>query len=234
MCGCKVLHRVVQADLQLAKVKGECWSKDVSEALACLPDGHKLANMGTGAPQLLALVLKKVESDLKLNLGRVWSKVHGLDPRVDPMPAGCGRKLVSYDSWMAVPWGGEGRPQLPWYLSEKLPDDVMRNVARVRTSSHRLAVETGRWNNTPWRERWCTLCETGCIQDEKHVLLECSALEGVRNRYTELVENCGMDMKKLMQSKSAEACWLVHHCLRVTDEDERVRNSTNARRRAAL
>ena len=61
-------------------------------------------------------------------------------------------------------------------------------------------------------ERCCTLCESGCVQDEKHVLLECNALEGVRSRYNELLDNCGMEkaVKKLMQCKTVEACWLMH------------------------
>ena len=169
-----------------------------------------------------------------LNMGAVWAKVQGLDPRADPMPVGCGRKLVTYDNWMAVPWNGEGRPQLPWYLSEKLPDDVMRSVARMRTSPHRLAVETGRWNGVQWRERCCTLCESGCVQDEKHVLLECSALQGARNSYTELVDNVDMDMNKLMQSKSVDACWSMHGCLRVTDADDCVKKRYKCKTASSL
>ena len=39
--------------------------------------------------------------------------------------------------------------------------------------------------------------QSECVQDEKHVLLECSALEGARNSYSELVDNADMDMNKL-------------------------------------
>ena len=59
------------------------------------------------------------------------------------------------------------------------------------------------------------------MQDEKHVLLECSALEGARSSYSELVDSADMDTNTLMQSKSVG--------LRVTDADDCVRNDTNAR-----
>ena len=47
-------------------------------------------------------------------------------------------------------------------------------VTRLRTSSHRLAIETGRWtkpHSTPRFERKCQLCNT--LEDEFHFMLEC-------------------------------------------------------------
>ena len=58
-----------------------------------------------------------------LNVGMVWTKVQGLDPRADLMLVGCGCKMVM--DGCAKEWGGQ---------AEKLSDDVMRSV--VRTSSH--------------------------------------------------------------------------------------------------
>ena len=41
-------------------------------------------------------------------------------------------------------------------------------LTRLRTSSHRLAIETGRWT-TPRFERKCQLCNT--LEDEFHFML---------------------------------------------------------------
>ena len=46
-------------------------------------------------------------------------------------------------------------------------------VAKLRTSSHKLKIETGRWNKTPREERICKQCILNKIEDEKHFLFEC-------------------------------------------------------------
>ena len=53
-------------------------------------------------------------------------------------------------------------------------------VTRIRLGSHRLKIETGRWSRTPRNERLCTC---GSIQDEAHVLLECSLSQPMRDKY---------------------------------------------------
>ena len=47
------------------------------------------------------------------------------------------------------------------------------NLTRLRVSSHRLCIETGRWtkpNRTPVNERLCTLCNK--LEDEFHFIIE--------------------------------------------------------------
>ena len=58
----------------------------------------------------------------------------------------------------------------------------MQAFSKLRMSSHRLAVESGRWARPariPIHERTCTNCEV--LEDEYHFVIEC-------NRYTELRE----------------------------------------------
>ena len=57
-------------------------------------------------------------------------------------------------------------------------------LTRLRTSSHRLAIETGRWtkpHSTPRFERKCQLCNT--LEDEFHFMLECPLYRDVRVKY---------------------------------------------------
>ena len=48
-----------------------------------------------------------------------------------------------------------------------VPDNLRIIFTRIRLSSHRLKIETGRWSQTP---RYRRLCPCGCIQDEEHIL----------------------------------------------------------------
>ena len=55
---------------------------------------------------------------------------------------------------------------------------------RLRTSSHRLAIETGRWtkpHSTPRFERKCQLCNT--LEDEFHFMLECPLHRDLKVKY---------------------------------------------------
>jgi hypothetical protein len=53
--------------------------------------------------------------------------------------------------------------------------DKRRNFSNFRISAHKLAIETGRYTRpfTPECERICLICNSGCIENEYHVLLEC-------------------------------------------------------------
>ena len=58
-------------------------------------------------------------------------------------------------------------------------------LSRLRLSSHRLEVETGRWarpNAISFEERHCTPCHL--LEDEFHFVLECSRYNDLRTIYT--------------------------------------------------
>jgi hypothetical protein len=52
------------------------------------------------------------------------------------------------------------------------------SIAKIRTNSHKLHSETGRWSipKTPWDERVCHLCDTNKVEDEKSLSLRLSSL----------------------------------------------------------
>ena len=66
-----------------------------------------------------------------------------------------------------------------------IPDYLRQAFTRVRLMSHDFRVETGRWSRLPRHERVCS-CNNVSVQDEKHVLLDCSQLAHIRQRYNEL------------------------------------------------
>ncbi len=57
-------------------------------------------------------------------------------------------------------------------------------MTRLRTSSHRLAIESGRWsrpNRTPLENRLCIVCMI--LEDEYHFVLECPLYADLRKTY---------------------------------------------------
>jgi hypothetical protein len=59
------------------------------------------------------------------------------------------------------------------------------SIAKIRTNSHEIHSETGRWSipKTPWDERVCHLCDTKKVEDEKHFLLDCPAYTHIRSHF---------------------------------------------------
>ena len=56
-------------------------------------------------------------------------------------------------------------------------------MSRLRVSSHRLEIETGRWgrNRKELTDRKCNLCNI--LEDEYHFVFECPAYIEIRNQY---------------------------------------------------
>ena len=60
----------------------------------------------------------------------------------------------------------------------------MKSVCKLRMSSHRLAIESGRWARPvriPIEERKCVYCDL--LEDEFHFVLECKCYTELRNKY---------------------------------------------------
>ena len=79
------------------------------------------------------------------------------------------------------------------YLQTTMPIKRRWELARFRTSSHHLWVETARHQIVhPAREaRACRLCNSGHVEDEYHMVFNCSfpALDEIRTQYSNLFDN---------------------------------------------
>ena len=70
------------------------------------------------------------------------------------------------------------------YLEQVTIAKFRTAITKLRLSSHRLAVEMGRFTRpvaTPLDERKCTLCNA--LEDEFHLLFECTLYRNVRKTY---------------------------------------------------
>ena len=121
---------------------------------------------------------------------RPWRGLHA-DPRQELHHA----KLCTYDRWFAVdsPFTeatalAPGRDlTVPKYVQHTagIPFGALKQLMRLRTGAHHLAVETGRWTGLARTTRLCTMCSYGSIEDELHLLFECPAYEGLRESHSE-------------------------------------------------
>ena len=53
-------------------------------------------------------------------------------------------------------------------------------VTKIRCSSHKLAIEEGRFRNIAREERKCIFCPMNCIEDEYHFILVCPFYRDIR------------------------------------------------------
>ena len=67
------------------------------------------------------------------------------------------------------------------YLDKINVSKYLQAYSKLRMSSHRLEVESGRWvrpNRVPIHERKCSFCNI--LEDEYHFVLQCSAYSELR------------------------------------------------------
>ena len=69
------------------------------------------------------------------------------------------------------------------YLNIIVNDDLRKQFARFRLSSHNLEVETGRYNGIVRENRFCKLCNQNVIENEYHFMLCCSKYRNLRMKY---------------------------------------------------
>lgn len=64
----------------------------------------------------------------------------------------------------------------------------LKHLAQLRTGSHHLRIETGRWERPRISrdERLCLRCDSDSVDDEHHMVFECLALEHIRQRFPDL------------------------------------------------
>ena len=117
-----------------------------------------------------------------------------LDPRLCPHH---GVKSCTYRRWFSRPTG----QACPTYWDVPIGIAKLHRIFRFRMGYHLLPIEQGRHINLPRNRRVCRLCRTGALGDERHMLLECSALADLRQQYSTLISGCSGVMAKLVWAR---------------------------------
>ena len=62
-----------------------------------------------------------------------------------------------------------------------------RTLARIRSGTHELSIETGRWAGESVNNRTCPTCLSGAVEDEAHLLLDCISYDTLRGEMLEKI-----------------------------------------------
>ena len=86
-------------------------------------------------------------------------------------------------------------------------------MTKLRVSSHRLSIESGRWtkpNSTPLRERNCLFCNL--LKDEYHFVLKCNLYNTLRKLIPKYYRNCPnmLKMYELINAGNSKVLSINH------------------------
>ena len=100
--------------------------------------------------------------------------------------------------------------QMASYLKEVTSRAQLRRLAQLRTGSHQLRVETGRWERprVAREQRICQRCQSGEVDDEHHMVFDCPALEEVRVQHAGLFAGSA-DLRSFLAQESLQVAAFV-------------------------
>ena len=86
--------------------------------------------------------------------------------------------------------------------------DILKNrsdraaICKICISAHTLMIERGRHLNIPRNERYCSVCNSGQIENEKHFLLHCEKYSTKRDIFYHKVSNIIVDPTKFQKHEN--------------------------------
>ena len=155
----KLVYEMMLNDLNLRPNKPK-WAYYVKHLLESLGFNNVWLNQGVGNINRFMLIFRERLTDTFI---QNWNERIHTSTRARSYSLFCD---FSYKAYLEV-----------------LKIEKYRMMSRIRLSSHRLMVETGRWHrphSIPYEERKCIVCDT--IEDEFHFILECSRYADIRKK----------------------------------------------------
>ena len=123
--------------------------------------------------------------------------------------------LCTYYRWFARPQHLRRPGPL---LMQPLSARRMRVLLRFRMGAHSLPVVQGRRTVAPRAQRLCLLCDQCAVGDERHMVFECPALQGVRDKYAALFVDGASTMQQFMwQQDVIGVAHFVQNCFDLLD-----------------
>ena len=81
------------------------------------------------------------------------------------------------------------------FLDWQIPKVHLSLYARLRSGTHQLRIETGRWVDEKEEERLCGVCITGKVESEAHFLTECYVYKNLREgMFRNIKQQTGYDL----------------------------------------
>ena len=95
-----------------------------------------------------------------------------------------------------------------------------KHLAQLRTGSHWLAVEKRRFGPrvVSRQERLCERCGANAVDDEEHMLFDCTALEQQRRQHPSLFVRSALPLADFMGQDPTELAAFVYSCYQACEE----------------
>ncbi|XP_052772033.1 uncharacterized protein LOC128211362 isoform X1 [Mya arenaria] len=138
------------------------WANDVCSLLQSLGFHYVWLNQGVGDENMFISLLKTRLNDMFI---QNWMSELNNSSRA--------RSYTMFSNFMLQP-----------YLTNVNMYKFRKDMCRLRVSSHRLSIESGRWHKPdpiPYIDRKCLCCYV--LEDEFHFILECSLYSDLRKTY---------------------------------------------------
>ncbi len=168
----------------------ECWAYSFLHCMCALgvierPSQVVLStNSDDGMPtKLQPFPLHSVNTAMQRLAGEAWATAAAAGPPRDiPSDQHEGFKLATHSAWFRADGGVDKRKSFARHLKWR---QQITAVARFRMGSHHLDIESRRWGmgQTIRSSRVCSCCDMNIVEDEMHVVLECSLYEREREEF---------------------------------------------------
>ena len=95
-----------------------------------------------------------------------------------------------------------------------------KHLAQLRTGSHWLAVETGRYGNArvEQAQRLCQRCDANSVDDVEHMIFDCVAMDVERQKHRSLFARGRVALVDFFIQDPTELATFVHDCCKACKE----------------
>ena len=76
-----------------------------------------------------------------------------------------------------------------------------KDLVKLRISKYKLMIETGRYEQTPHKDRFCPVCNSGIIEDEFHFLLHCPKYSIPKGKFNNQIQHNFVNLNKLSSTE---------------------------------
>ena len=89
-------------------------------------------------------------------------------------------------------------------------------LAQLRTGSHWLKLETGRWQKLERAQRICPHCDAAAVEDERHMVFDCALYAGLRQQFADLFTAGDRNLGSFLSQDPVRVAQFAHQCFQLT------------------
>ena len=185
--------RFLNKIFQWSSSNGKCWERRVRNYFTDLGTWHLLENCTHSTKHIVKLVrLKLISKDKDRWKSELFNDRNNVN----------GNKLRTYRLF-------KSNLETEHYVSAIMPRALRSILAKFRSGSLPLLIETGRYSKVPLQNRICKLCNSDQNEDELHFLLNCEFFEDLRRPLLFKAQRCNTDFTRL--NNTVKFIFLMNH-----------------------